>query len=92
MNEAQKYRLLMLAFHYLADGKDLTHRIANENSLVVGSTSSIGEILAGMAFVSRKSFDPDDVAVVKAAFAKSGKRYPGDVISNCARAMVGLKP
>ncbi|SHI04755.1 hypothetical protein [Bradyrhizobium erythrophlei] len=91
MNEAQKYRLLMLAYHHLADGKDLIHRIANENSLVVGSTSSIGEIL-GTAFVSRKTFDPNDAEVVKAAFAKSGKRYPGDVISDCARVMVGLKP
>lgn len=31
MNEAQKYWLLMLAFHHVADGKDLTYRIANEN-------------------------------------------------------------
>lgn len=89
MNEAQKYRILMLAFDNLAKGKDLTHRIANENSLVVGSKSSIGEIL-GTAFVSRRTFDPDDVAVVKDAFAKSGKQYPGNVISDCARVMVGL--
>ena len=91
MNEAQKYRLLMLAFHHVAGGKGLTDRIANENSLVVGSTTSIGEILANTALVSRKVFDADDVAVVKAAFARQGKRYPGDVISDCVGALLGLK-
>jgi hypothetical protein len=64
------------------------------------SRSSIGllcfyYLVAAILFASFEAwltFDPDDVAVVKAAFAKSGKRYPGDVISDCARVMVGLKP
>jgi hypothetical protein len=91
MTESQKYDRLMLAFEHLADGKDLTHRIPNENPLVVGSTTELGQILADTTFVSRKVFDADDVAVVKKALKDAGKRYPGDVISDCVAVMLGLK-
>jgi hypothetical protein len=91
MTESQKYQFLMLAFEHLADDKDLTYRIANESGLVVGSTTSLGEILADTVFVSRKTFDADDVAVVKKALQRAGKRYPGDVINDCVGVMLGLK-
>jgi hypothetical protein len=91
MTESQKYDRLMLVFEHLADGKDLTYRIANESGLAVGSKTSIGEILADITFVSRKVFDADDVEVVKKALKDAGKRYPGDVISECVAVMLGLK-
>ena len=64
MTEAQKYQRLMLVFEHLADGKDLNYRIANESGMVVGSTTSLGEILTETTFVSRRVFDTDVVPAV----------------------------
>jgi hypothetical protein len=91
MTESQKYDRLMLAFEHLGAGKDLTYRIANESGLVVGSTTSLGEILADTTFVSRRVFDTDDVEVVKKALKEAGKRYPCDAISDCVAVTLGLK-
>ena len=91
MNESQKYHRLMLALHSLADGMALTDRISDTENDGYGLKFGIDEILATTVFVSRKTFDSDDIATVKAAFARVGKRYPGDIISHCVGVLLGLR-
>ncbi len=91
MTEGQKYHRFMLAVHGLAEDKKLSDRIFDKDNDGWGISFGIDEILAGTAFVSRKKFDVDDIVIVKAAFARLGKRYPGDTISECVAVLLGLK-
>jgi hypothetical protein len=49
------------------------------------------EILTGTTFVSWKTFEVDDVVVIKQAFVQVGKKYPGDIIHECVAVLLGLR-
>ncbi len=86
MTEGQKYLRLMLAFDGLAAGKGLTDRIIDKDDY--GRSFRIDMLLAETAFASRRIFEVDDIAQVKAAFSRVGKAYPDNNIDDCVKALL----
>jgi len=82
-NEDFAYEKLIAALEALAKGKGLHESVA----VNYGRRFEIFEVLTGASALSG-AFADDHIDLVKAAFARTGKRYPGNSIAGCVAALL----